>query len=158
MNASRNTKHTLFTISSDVCMLVGFIAGIVFSILLLLPSLKSLGTNPNRFIPIFVVLPIVVLIGTVFSFLGIAITLVLWKPFLTPQQAKKFVFGSRTPEEAIPRVIHLPLVKPYYKLAGLIYPQINKWSVRKARARSIVPGSPVRAATISSPDQSPWSA
>ena len=122
----RDIKHTLFKITSVIFMLSGFLAGIIISIFPLLPLFKKLGPDPNRFVVIFVVLPVMVIIGAIFGYVGIFLAMLLWKPFLSNQEAKKFVFEPRTPDEEIPRAVNLIFVKPYYKLAKLVYPDAEK--------------------------------
>ena len=117
-----DTKHVLFKISSSVLMLIGFVGGIILAMFLLLPLLKRLGDDPNRFIVIFVVLPVVVIIAAIVGYLGIFLAMLLWKPLLSSEEARKFIFEPRTPDDEIPRVINLIFVKPYYKMARLIYP------------------------------------
>lgn len=118
-------KHILFKISSSLLMLIGFIGGIILAMFLLLPLLKKLGDDPNRFIVIFVVLPAVVIIAAIVAYLCIFLAMLLWKPLLSSEEAKKYVFEPRTPECEIPRAINLIFVKPYYKMARLIYPDVE---------------------------------
>jgi len=120
-----DTRHVLFKISSSVLMLTGFVGGIILALFLLLPLLKRLGPDPNRFIVIFVVLPAVVIIAAIVGYLGIFLAMLLWKPLLSSEEARKFIFEPRTPEDEIPRAINLIFVKPYYKMARLIYPDVE---------------------------------
>jgi len=117
-----DTKHVLFKISSSLLMLIGFVCGIVLAMFLLLPLLKRLGDDPNRFIVIFVVLPVVVIIAAVVAYLGIFLAMLLWKPLLSSEEARQYIFEPRTPDDEIPRAINLIFVKPYYTMARLIYP------------------------------------
>ena len=117
-----DTKHVLFKISSSLLMLIGFIGGIILAMFLLLPLLKKLGPDPNRLIVIFVVLPVVVIIAAIVGYLGIFLAMLLWKPLLSSEEARKYIFEPRTPDDEIPRAINLIFVKPYYKMARLIYP------------------------------------
>lgn len=119
-------KHILFKVTSVILMLIGFIAGLILSIFPLLPLFRALGREPNKLVVIFIVLPVMVLIGAIFCYVGIFVAMLLWKPFLSPQEAKKFVFEPRTPDHEIPKVINLFFVKPYYKTAKLIYPNAEK--------------------------------
>ena len=121
-----NIKHNLFTLSSGVVMLMGFIAGIILSFFFLFSFMETLGSDPNRLIVIFIILPITVITGAIMAYLGIGISFILWKPFLSLKEVKKFIFEPRTPEKKIPRIINILLVKPYYVLANLIYPKIKK--------------------------------
>ena len=121
-----DTKHVLFKISSALLMLLGFVAGIILAIFILLPLLKALGPDPNRLVVIFVVLPAVVIIAGIVGYVGIFLAMLLWKPLLSPDEARKYVFEPRTPDDEIPRAINLIFVKPYYKMANLIYPDAEK--------------------------------
>jgi hypothetical protein len=121
-NKKIDTKHVLFKTSSSLLMLIGFICGIILAIFLLLPLLKKLGDDPNRLIVMFVVLPVVVIIAAIVGYLGIFLAMLLWKPLLDSEEARKYVFEPRTPDDEIPRAINLIFVKPYYKMARLIYP------------------------------------
>ena len=121
-----NIKHDLFTLSSGVVMLMGFIAGIISSFFFLFSFMKTLGSAPNRLIVIFIILPIMVIIGAIMAYLGIGVAFILWKPFLSSEEVKKIIFEPRTPEEEIPRIINMLFVKSYYTLANLIYPKIEK--------------------------------
>jgi len=131
-----DTKHVLFKISSSLLMLTGFVGGIILAMFLLLPLLKRLGPDPNRFIVIFVVLPVVVIIAAIVGYLGIFLAMLLWKLFLSSEEARKYVFEPRSPEDEIPRAINLIFVKPYYKMARLIYPdaEINTGSKRQEQS------------------------
>jgi hypothetical protein len=120
-----DTRHVLFKISSSVLMLTGFVGGIILAMFLLLPLLKKLGPDPNRLIVIFIVLPAVVIIAAIVGYLGIFLAMLLWKPLLSSEEARKFIFEPRTPEDEIPRAINLIFVKPYYKMARLIYPDVE---------------------------------
>ena len=117
-------------------MLIGFVCGIMLAVFLLLPLLKKLGDNPNRFIVIFIVLPVVVIIATIVGYLGIFLVMLLWKPLLSSEEAKKYVFEPRTPDDEIPRAINLIFVRPYYKIARLIYPDVEKDENSKQEAQS----------------------
>ena len=131
-----DTKHVLFKISSSLLMLIGFVGGIILAIFLLLPLLKRLGPDPNRFIVIFVVLPVIVIITGIVSYLCIFLAMILWKPLLSSEEARKFIFEPRTPDDEIPRVINLIFVKPYYKMARLIYPDAENDKDSKQHGRS----------------------
>jgi len=124
-------KHVLFKISSSFLMLTGFVGVIILAMFLLLPLLKRLGDDPNRFIVIFVVLPVVVAIAAIVSYLCIFLAMLLWKPLLSTEEARKYVFEPRTPDEEIPRAINLIFVKPYYTMARLIYPDVENDSEGK---------------------------
>ena len=117
-------------------MLTGFVGGIILAMFLLLPLLKRLGPDPDRFIVIFVVLPVVVIIAAIVSYLGIFLAMLLWKPFLSSEEAGKYIFEPRTPEGEIPRAINLIFVKPYYKMARLIYPDAENNADGKQEAQS----------------------
>ena len=106
-------------------MLIGFVGGIILAIFLLLPLLKALGDDPNRFIVIFVVLPVIVVIAAIVGYLCIFLAMLVWKPILSSEEARKYIFEPRTPENEIPRAINLIFVKPYYKMARLIYPDVE---------------------------------
>lgn len=129
-------KHVLFTVSISLLMLIGFVGGIILAMFLLLPLLKRLGPDPNRFIVIFVVLPVVVIIALIVGYLGIFLAMLLWKPLLGSEEARKFIFEPRTPEDEIPRAINLIFVKPYYKMARLIYPDAENDTDSKQQAQS----------------------
>ena len=131
-----DTKHVLFKISSSLLMLTGFVGGIILAMFLLLPLLKRLGPDPNRFIVIFVVLPVVVIIAAIVGYLGIFLAMLLWKPLLSSEEARKFIFEPRTPDDEIPRGINLIFVKPYYKMARLIYPNAENDTDSKQQAQS----------------------
>ena len=131
-----DTKHVLFKISSSLLMLIGFVGGIILAIFLMLPMLKRLGPDPNRFVVIFVVLPVVVVIAAIVGYLSIFLAMLLWKPLLSSEEAGKYVFGPRTPEEEIPRAINLIFVKPYYKMARLIYPDAENNTDSKQQGQS----------------------
>ena len=131
-----DTKHVLFKISSSLLMLTGFVGGIILAMFLLLPLLKRLGDDPNRLIVIFIVLPVVVVIAAIISYLGIFLAMLLWKPFLSSGEARKYVFEPRSPEDEIPRAINLIFVKPYYKMARLIYPDAENDTDGKQKAQS----------------------
>ena len=131
-----DTKHVLFKISSSFLMLIGFVGGIILAMFLLLPLLKKLGNDPNRFIVIFVVLPVVVIIAAIVGYLGIFLAMLLWKPLLSSEEARKFIFEPRTPDDEIPRAINLIFVKPYYKMARLIYPDVENDTDGKQEAQS----------------------
>lgn len=131
-----DTKHVLFKISSSLLMLIGFVGGIILAMFLLLPLIKRLGDDPNRFIVIFVVLPAVVIIAAIVGYLGIFLAMLLWKPLLSSQEARKYVFETRTPDDEIPRVINLIFVRPYYKIARLIYPDAENEKDGKQEAPS----------------------
>jgi hypothetical protein len=123
---THDAKHVLFKISSVLLMLIGFVAGIVLAIFLLLPLLKALGPDPNKFVVIFIVLPAVVVIAGMVGYAGIFLAMLLWKPFLSPAEARKYIFEPRTPDHRIPRAINLIFVKPYYRMANFIYPHAEK--------------------------------
>jgi hypothetical protein len=125
-NKKIDTKHVLFKTSISLLMLIGFICGIILAIFLLLPLLKKLGDDPNRLIVMFVVLPVVVIIAAIVGYLGIFLAMLLWKPLLNSEEARKYVFEPRTPDDEIPRAINLIFVKPYYKMARLIYPNAER--------------------------------
>jgi len=129
-------KHVLFTVSISLLMLIGFVGGIILAMFLLLPLLKRLGPDPNRFIVIFVVLPVVVIIALIVGYLGIFLAMLLWKPLLGSEEARKFIFEPRTPDDEIPRAINLIFVKPYYKMARLIYPDAESDTNSKRQGRS----------------------
>ena len=131
-----DTKHVLFKISSSLLMLTGFVGGIILAMFLLLPLLKKLGPDPNRFIVIFVVLPVVVIIAAIVGYLGIFLAMLLWKPLLSSEEARKFIFEAHTPDDEIPRVINLIFVKPYYKMARLIYPDAENDTDSKQQEKS----------------------
>jgi hypothetical protein len=131
-----DTKHVLFKISSSLLMLIGFVGGIILAMFLLLPLLKRLGPDPNRLIVIFVVLPVIVIIAGIVGYLGIFLAMLLWKPLLSPKEARKFIFEPRTPEDEIPRAINLIFVRPYYKMARLIYPDAENDTDSKQQGRS----------------------
>ena len=131
-----DTKHVLFRISSSLLMLIGFVGGIILAMFLLLPLLKRLGDDPNRFIVIFVVLPVIVIIAAIVGYLGIFLAMLLWKPLLSSGEARKYVFEPRTPEDEIPRAINLIFVKPYYKMARLIYPDAENDTDSKQQGQS----------------------
>ena len=131
-----DTKHVLFKISSSLLMLIGFVCGIMLAVFLLLPLLKKLGDNPNRFIVIFIVLPVVVIIATIVGYLGIFLVMLLWKPLLSSEEARKYIFELRTPDDEIPRAINLIFVKPYYKMAGLIYSDLENDEDNKQKAQN----------------------
>jgi NhaP-type Na+/H+ or K+/H+ antiporter len=131
-----DTTHVLFKISSSLLMLIGFVGGIILAIFLLLPLLKRLGDDPNRFIVIFIVLPVVVFIAAFVGYLGIFLAMLLWKPLLSSDEAKRYVFEPRTPDDEIPGVINLVFVKPYYKMARLIYPDVENDEYSKQKAQS----------------------
>jgi hypothetical protein len=128
-------KHVLFKISSTFLMLTGFVGGTILAMFLLMPLLKRLGDNPNRLIVIFVVLPVVVLIAAIVSYLGIFLAMLIWKPTLSTDGAGKYIFEPRTPDEEIPRAINLIFVKPYYKMARLIYPDVEDDTEGKQEAQ-----------------------
>ena len=117
-----DTKHVLFKISCSLLILTGFVGGIILAMLFLLPLLKRLGPDPNRLIVIFFVLPVVVIIAAIVGYLGIFLAMLLWKPLLSSEEAGRYIFEPRTPDDEIPRAINLIFVKPYYKMARLIYP------------------------------------
>ncbi len=129
-------KHVLFTVSISLLMLIGFVGGIILAMFLLLPFLKRLGDDPNLFIVIFVVLPVIVIIALIVSYLGIFLAMLLWKPLLSSEEARKYVFEPRTPDDEIPRAINLIFVKPYYKMARLIYPDAENDTDSKQQAQS----------------------
>lgn len=131
-----DTKHVLFKISSSLLMLIGFVCGIILAIFLLLPLLKKLGDDPNRFIVIFFVLPAIVIIAAIIGYLGIFVAMLLWKPLLSSEEARKYVFEQRTPDDEIPRAINLIFVKPYYKMARLIYPDVENDEDSKQKAQN----------------------
>ena len=131
-----DTKHVLFKISSSLLMLIGFVGGIILAMFLLLPLIKRLGDDPNRFIVIFIVLPTIVIIAAIVGYLGIFLAMLLWKPLLSSEEAKKYVFKPRTPDDEIPRAINLIFVRPYYKIARLIYPDVEKDENSKQEAQS----------------------
>lgn len=135
-NKNIDTKHVLFKISSSLLMLTGFVGGIILAMFLLLPLLKKLGPDPNRFIVIFVVLPVIVIIAAIVGYLGIFLAMLLWKPLLGSGEARKFIFEPRTPEDEIPRAINSIFVKPYYKMARLIYPDAESDTDSKQQAQS----------------------
>jgi Na+/melibiose symporter-like transporter len=131
-----DTKHILFKISSSLLMLIGFVGGVILAMFLMLPMLKMLGPDPNRFIVIFVVLPVVVIIAAIVGYLGIFMAMLLWKPLLSSEEARKYVFEPRTPDDEIPRAINLIFVKPYYKIARLIYPDAENDTDSKQQRQS----------------------
>jgi hypothetical protein len=127
-------KHVLFSVSISFLMLTGFVGGIILAMFLLLPLLNKLGDNPNLYIVIFVVLPVIIIIAVIVGYLGIFLAMLLWKPLLNSEEARKYVFEPRTPDDEIPRAINLIFVKPYYKMARLIYPDVeNEMDGRKQR-------------------------
>jgi hypothetical protein len=131
-----NSKHVLFRISSFLLMLIGFVCGIILAIFFLLPLLRRLGDDPNRFIVIFIVLPVIVIVAAIVGYLGIFLAMLLWKPLLISQEARKYVFEPRTPDDEIPRAINLIFVRPYYKMARLIYPDVENDKDSKQEAQS----------------------
>lgn len=128
MKKTFDIKLVLFNISVAILMLTGFCVGITALILLLLPLLKKLGPDPNLFIVLFVVTPALVVTGAIVGYLGIILTLLLWKPFLNSEEARKIVFEPYPDDTS--RII-LILVKPYYKMARLIYPDAENGSDSK---------------------------
>ena len=131
-----DTKHVLFKVSSSILMLTGFVGGIILAMFLRLPLLKRLGDDPNRFVVIFVVLPVIVIIAAIVGYLGIFLAMLLWKPLLSSEEARKFIFEPRTPDSEISRAINLIFVKPYYKMARLIYPDVEKDTDSKQQGQS----------------------
>jgi hypothetical protein len=131
-----DVKHVLFKISSTFLMLTGFVGGIILAMFLLMPLLKRLGDDPNRLIVIFVVLPVVVFIAAIVAYLGIFLAMLIWKPLLSSEQARKYIFEPRTPDDEIPHAINLIFVKPYYKMARLIYPDVENDTDSKQEAQS----------------------
>ena len=121
----KTKKHILFDIAGVICMLTGFIAGLLIFLYFSIPFLKSLGPDPNRLIVIFVVLPLMVGAAGVFAYLGMAVNMVVWKPFLTTEQARAYIFEPVTPRSEIPKFLDVLFVRPYYKLASLIYPKVQ---------------------------------
>jgi hypothetical protein len=121
----KTKKHILFDVVGVVCMLAGFIIGLLVFIYFSIPFLKSLGPDPNRLLVIFVVLPLMVAVGAVFAYLGMAVNMVVWKPFLTTEQAREYIFEPVTPRSEIPKFINVLFVRPYYRLASLIYPKVQ---------------------------------
>jgi hypothetical protein len=121
----KTTKHILFDVSGVVLMLAGFIIGLLVFIYFSIPFLKSLGPDPNRLVVIFVVLPLMVAAAAVFAYLGIAVNMIVWKQFLTNEQAKEYIFEPVTPRSEIPKVFNILFVKPYYRLASFIYPKVR---------------------------------
>ena len=129
-------KHVLFKISGSFLVLTGFVGGIILAMFLLLPLLKRLGDDPNRLIVIFVALPVIVLIAAIVAYLGIFLAMLLWKPMLSSEQARKYIFEPHTPNEEIPRAINLIFVRPYYKMARLIYPDVENDTDGKQEAQN----------------------
>jgi hypothetical protein len=121
----KTTRHIVFDVSGVIFMITGFIAGLLVFIYFSIPFLKSLGPDPNRFVVIFVVLPLMVAAGAVFAYLGIAVNMIVWKPFLNTEQAKEYIFEPVTPRSEIPKLFNVLFVRPYYRLASLIYPKVQ---------------------------------
>jgi ABC-type lipoprotein release transport system permease subunit len=121
----KTTKHIMFNVSGMVLMLAGFIFGLLVFIYFSIPFLKSMGPNPNRLVVIFVVLPLMVAVAGLFAYLGIAVSMIVWKPFLNTEQAREYIFEPVTPRSEITKVFSVLFVRPYYRLASLVYPKVQ---------------------------------
>ena len=83
MRRKKINKTTLIQTSLWLSWIFCFIISIPFSIFLLLPFLKKLGPEPDKLIVFFVILPVIIVIGIIFGYIGLFFCLLMWKPLLT---------------------------------------------------------------------------
>ncbi|MCU0665574.1 MAG: hypothetical protein MUF05_00530 [Candidatus Omnitrophica bacterium] len=118
--------------------LVNFIAFLVMMFVIFVGIIASIcflafifGPKPSRFIIFCAVLPLTGTMLYIFTFLGMGVGMLLWKPFLTVEQAKEYFFEPVTPESEIPQLLNSLFIKPYYKLSFLIFPKVKEEFKRK---------------------------
>ena len=127
MRKNRLNKSTLIRISLSLSLVFCFVVSIPFSIFILLPFLEKLGPDPNRLIVFFVVLPIIIIIGIIFGYIGLFFCLLIWKPLLTKRDIdeciyKQIVFrrGLVISKKDIRWLKKNILKKPWYLLVAAI--------------------------------------
>ncbi len=113
----------LVNVTVFIVMMFFIIAGLIVSVPLLA---LIFGPKPSRLIALFGVIPITSIILYILVSLGIAVGMLFWKPFLTTSQARECFFEPVTPENEIPKFFNSLFVKPYYKLAFLIFPEVKE--------------------------------
>ena len=92
MGKKRTGKTTLIKLSLSLSMVICFVLSIPFSIFILLPLLEILGPEPNKLIVFFVILPVIIIIGIIFGYIGLFICLLIWKPLLTKREIDECIY------------------------------------------------------------------
>ena len=92
MRKNKLNKSTLIRVSLSLSLVFCFIVSIPFSIFILLPFLEKLGPQPNKLIVFFVVLPVIIIVGIFFGYIGIFFCLLIWKPLLTKRDIDECVY------------------------------------------------------------------
>ena len=123
MSNFRTAKEALYNISAFVFMMVGFLMA---TIILAVFNIKYVGPGRPSFVMLVIMLSGWVGLSTVFAWLAWGLNMLLWKPFLTTEEVKEYVFKIQPEDIGIPKVILVPFVAPYYKLTKLIFPKEYK--------------------------------
>ena len=92
MKRKEKNKSTLIKISLSLSLVFCFIISIPFSIFILLPFLEKLGPEPNKLIVFFVILPVIIIIGIIFGYIGLFFCLLIWKPLLTKRDIDDCIY------------------------------------------------------------------
>jgi hypothetical protein len=92
MRKGKINKSALIKISPSLSLVFGFIVSIPFSIFILLPFLEKLGPQPDKRIVFFAVLPIIIIIGIIFGYIGLFFCLLIWKPLLTKTDIDECIY------------------------------------------------------------------
>jgi hypothetical protein len=92
MRKGKINKSALIQISLLLSLVFCFILSIPFSIIILLPFLNTLGPQPDKLIVFFVVLPVIIIIGIVFGYIGLFFCLLIWKPLLTKTDIDECIY------------------------------------------------------------------
>ena len=92
MRKNKLNKSALIQISISVSLVFCFIGSIPFSIFILLPFLEILGPEPNKLIVFFVVIPVIIVIGIIFGYIGLFFCLLVWKPLLTKRDIDECIY------------------------------------------------------------------
>ena len=99
MGKKKINKSTLIPISLSLSMVFCFVISIPFSVFLLLPLFEKLDPDPNKLVVFLVVLPIFIIIGIIFGYIGIFFCLLIWKPLLTKKDIDEilldFIYGKQ---------------------------------------------------------------
>ena len=117
----------IVNISSFLLSMLSGLAGLFIFFLAVMPLLLfKLGPQPNRLIIIFLVLPLAAAALSIFYLLGVAISMILWKFLLDKEEIKEYFFEPLPKDWEVSRLHSFLFVKPYYKIALFIFPELKK--------------------------------
>ena len=125
----KTKKSALIQISLLFSLLFGFIISFPLSIVVFIPLLKKLGSEPNILIVLFVVLPALILIAIICAYICLSLCLLLWKPMLTKTEIDEYIYkqilfrkGLVVRKKDIRWIKKNMLKKPWYLvMAALIF-------------------------------------